>query len=86
MSGWNDNNMQKDAIRRVYGLGEKIKASKSEALMDIWGKLQTSDHFYYMSTKYWGDGVRQVFSPYKSPYDAYINYMNVLSDFEMVLK
>jgi len=86
LSGWNDNNMQKDAIRRVYGLGEKIKASKSDALMDIWGKLQTSDHFYYMSTKYWGDGVRQVFSPYKSPYDAYINYMNVLSDFEMVLK
>lgn len=86
VSGWTDSNMQKDAIKRVYALGEAIKEKDDAYLLNIWGKLQTSDHFYYMSTRYWGDGVRQVFSPYKSPYDAYINFMNVLSDFEQRIK
>jgi len=70
----------------LYGLEPAVKASKSREFSDLFGRLQTSDHLYYMSTKYWNDGVRQVFSPYKSPYDAYINYMNVLSDFEKLLK
>jgi len=86
LSGWNNNHMQKDALSRLYGLEPAVKASKSREFSDLFGRLQTSDHLYYMSTKYWNDGVRQVFSPYKSPYDAYINYMNVLSDFEKLLK
>jgi len=50
----------------------------------VWGKLQTSDHFYYMSTKFWADGdVHKYFNPYGSPYDAFINYMNVLTDFSI---
>ena len=82
ITGWIDNHMQKDSLSKVYALEPFVLAKKDPHLTDIWAKLQTSDHFYYMSTKYWEDGVRQAFSPYKSPYDAYINYMNVLSDFE----
>ncbi len=52
------------------------------ALWQDWRKLQTSDHFYYMCTKWLEDGdVHKYFNPYASPYDAYINYMNVLDDF-----
>ena len=55
--------------------------------IDIWAKLQTSDHFYYMCTKFWSDGdVHKYFSPYDSPYDAYIYYMNVLADFETTIE
>jgi len=86
LSGWNHNHMQKDAIQKLYGLEAMVKESKSREFADIFGRLQTSDHLYYMSTKYWNDGVRQTFSPYKSPYDAYIIYMNVLSDFEQLVK
>ncbi|MES2389728.1 MAG: glycoside hydrolase family 57 protein [Bacteroidota bacterium] len=86
LTGWLDNNMQKDAITKIYALEKKVKADGTPELADTWAKLQTSDHFYYMSTKYWEDGVRQAFSPYKSPYDAYINYMNVLSDFEALVE
>lgn len=86
ISGWVLSHTQKDALKRVYALEEAVLAKGNEALIHQWGKLQTSDHFYYMSTKYWGDGVREVFSPYKSPFDAYINYMNVLADFEQTIK
>ena len=52
-------------------------------IKDDWVKLQTSDHFYYMCTKFWSDGdVHKYFSHYDSPYDAFLNYMNVLTDFE----
>jgi alpha-amylase len=78
--------MQGEAIKRIYRLEEKIKQRGQRDLIDIWGKLQTSDHFYYMSTKFWNDGdVHKYFSPYGSPFDAYINYMNVISDFELCL-
>jgi alpha-amylase len=51
------------------------------ALLEDWRRLQSSDHFYYMATKHHGDGdVHQYFSPYASPYDAHINYMNVMDD------
>lgn len=50
-------------------------------LLADWRKLTTSDHFYYMCTKYWSDGdVHKYFSHYDSPYDGYINYMNVLDN------
>lgn len=85
LSGWTENHMQKDALARVSRLERKILKLNDAELCQMWGKLQTSDHFYYMSTRYWDDGVRQQFSPFKSPYDAYIVYMNVLSDFEQLV-
>jgi alpha-amylase len=86
LSAWLENPMQGEAIRRIYNLEQKIKEKGKNGLIDVWGKLQTSDHFYYMSTKFWNDGdVHKYFSPYDTPFDAYINYMNVLTDFEETL-
>lgn len=83
LSAWQGNSLQQDAIRRVYELEKPVKESGSDELVDTWAHLLTSDHFYYMSTKYWNDGdVHKYFSPYNTPYDAYINYMNVLTDLE----
>ncbi|MCC6385098.1 MAG: glycoside hydrolase family 57 protein [Bacteroidia bacterium] len=87
LSAWLSNNMEKEAIRRLYSLEKSVLATKDEDLIHTWGKLQTSDHFYYMCTKFWSDGdVHKYFSPYDSPYDAYIYYMNALSDFESSIK
>ena len=85
LGAWTADHMQKDALNRIYALEERVLAAKDTNVQEVWGRLQTSDHFYYMSTKYWRDPVHQSFSPYKNPYDAYINYMNVLTDFEGVL-
>jgi alpha-amylase len=83
LSAWLSNSMEQEAIKRIYSLEKKIKASGDPGIISTWGKLQTSDHFYYMCTKFWSDGdVHKYFSPYDSPYDAYIYYMNVFSDFE----
>ena len=90
LSAWCSNEMQNSALKRIFDLESNlIKAiadmpkKKQEEILDTWRKLQTSDHFYYMCTKYWNDGdVHAYFSPYESPYDAYITYMNTLSDFE----
>lgn len=83
LSAWLENAMQLEAVSRIYALEEKVKSLGNEDLLKVWGKLQTSDHFYYMSTKFWSDGdVHKYFSPYDSPYDAAVFYMNVLSDFE----
>ena len=72
---------------RVYGLEKEIKLINDPDLLNVWSRLQTSDHFYYMSTKYWSDGdVHKYFSPYESPYDAHIYYMNVLSDLEKTIQ
>lgn len=87
LSAWLENKMQQSAMQRVFDLEEKVKAINNKTLLDCWRRLQTSDHFYYMSTKYMGDGdVHKYFSPFESPYDAFINYSNVLSDFEQQLK
>jgi alpha-amylase len=86
LSAWLENSMQQEAAKRIYSLEEKVLRSNDDKLLDTWGRLQTSDHFYYMSTKYQNDGkVHAYFSPYNSPFDAYINYMNVVSDFENLL-
>jgi len=80
-SAWCENHMQRDAQNFVYSLeGEIFKLGKPEFL-DAWGRLQSSDHFYYMSTRFFQDAVHRVFNPYRSPYDAYLNFMNVISDF-----
>lgn len=94
LSAWRGNKMQSTALERIYNLGGKLEIQlnkiKNKALkdkyIDQWRRLQTSDHFYYMSTKYWSDGdVHKYFSPYDSPYEAFINFMNVLEDFEQRL-
>jgi alpha-amylase len=87
LSAWLSNAMEQESAKRIYSLEEKIIKSNNKDLLDVWGKLQTSDHFYYMCTKFWSDGdVHKYFSPYDSPYDAYIYYMNVLADFETTVE
>ena len=81
LSAWLGNAMQSNALHEVYRLESLIKEAQNEHLMADWRRLQTSDHFYYMCTKYFSDGdVHKYFNPYDSPYDSYINYMNVLSN------
>jgi alpha-amylase len=84
-SAWTEDRMQMDALKQVYALEDRVLHIGKPDLLDIWGKLQTSDHFYYMSTRYRHDPTHQAFNPYGSPYDAYLNYMNVLSDFKGLL-
>jgi alpha-amylase len=86
LSAWNGNTMQFEAIKKVFQLEKLVKSSRNKDLIHVWSKLQTSDHFYYMSTKGHTDGmVHNYFSPYNSPYDGYIYYMNALSDLEILL-
>ena len=63
---------------------EAVLKTKKKDLIETWRKLQTSDHFYYMCTKWSNDGdVHAYFSPYQSPYEAYIAFMNALSDLQL---
>ena len=79
ISAWLGNSMQANALYEVYALADEVRDCGDAALVDDWRKLQTSDHFYYMCTKYFADGdVHKYFNPYQSPYDSYINYMNIL--------
>ena len=78
------NFMQHDAIEAVYRLEQRVKRRNDPDMLRTWQRLQTSDHFYYMCTKWFSDGdVHSYFNPYGTPYDAYINYMNVLADFTL---
>ncbi len=88
LTAWQGNQMQSRALQLIFGLAQAVQARNHAETTDIWRKLQTSDHFYYMCTKWFADGdVHAYFSPYESPYDAFIYYMNVLRDFqEHVLK
>lgn len=86
LSAWRSNDMQHEALKKIYGLEKRVMRTKNEVLIDDWRKLQTSDHFYYMCTKWFADGdVHKYFNPYNSPYEAFINYMNVLQDLELRL-
>ena len=79
LSAWLGNAMQSNAIHELYRLEKTIKETNDEDIIGDWRKLQASDHFYYMCTKYFADGdVHKYFNPYDSPYDSYINFMNVL--------
>lgn len=83
LSAWLDNDIQKSAFQKVYALEGAMQKSRNKALIEDWRRLQTSDHFYYMCTKWFADGdVHKYFNPYESPYEAFINYMNVLKDVE----
>jgi alpha-amylase len=82
-SAWLGNRMQRSAAERLYALLPAVRASGDEDLLETWRRLSTSDHLYYISTKGLDDGgVHAYFSPFDSPYDAFIALMNVLADFE----
>jgi len=80
LSAWLGNAMQSNALHEVYKMEKLVKQTQDPQIIEDWRKLLTSDHFYYMCTKYFSDGdVHKYFNPYESPYDSYINYMNVLN-------
>ncbi len=84
ISAWRSNDMQEEALRQIYALEPVALASTDESLRETWRRLTTSDHFYYMCTKWWSDGdVHKYFSPYESPYTAFISYMNALADLRL---
>ncbi|RLB07434.1 MAG: hypothetical protein DRG27_06475 [Deltaproteobacteria bacterium] len=79
--------MQESALQRVFMIEQAALESKNKELIDMWRKLQTSDNFYYMCTKYFNDGdVHKYFNPYDTPYDAFITFMNILNDMMIRLK
>jgi alpha-amylase len=87
LTAWMGNAMQQSAMEEVYGLRERVLASGDAVLVADWRRLLTSDHAYYMCTKYFNDGdVHAYFSPYDSPYDAFMYYMNVVRDVEYRLR
>lgn len=82
VTAWLGNELQDEAFNTLYKQREKVKAINDPDFNYVWNFLQCSDHFYYMATKWLSDGdVHSYFNPYDSSYDAFINYMNVLSDF-----
>lgn len=81
LTAWLGNSMQHEAMRHIYALEDDILQSGDEALIGDWRRMTTSDHPYYMCTKWFTDGdVHAYFSPYDSPYDAFLFYMNALRD------
>ena len=81
LSAWTGNSMQQSSLSELYRIENAILATKDNVLIDDWRKLQTSDHVYYMCTKWFSDGdVHKYFSPYDSPYEAFIAFSNALSD------
>jgi len=86
VSAWLGNDIQQDAFNQIYELENKVKQINNPDYLNIWRHLQTSDNFYYMCTKWFSDGdVHKYFNHYSSPYEAYVNYMNILSDFRLCL-
>ncbi len=87
LSAWLGNAMQSSALHELFNLEQQVKATGDEDLLRDWRLLQCSDHYYYMCTKWFSDGaVHKYFNPYESPYDAYINFMNVLDNLKGRLK
>ena len=83
LSAWRSNSMQYEALRRIFSLETVVKASKQKELLEYWRRLTTSDHFYYICTKFWSDGdVHKYFSPFDSPLQAYNNFINTCADLE----
>lgn len=82
VSAWMGNKLQNEAISKLYSVAERVRLCTDRRLKQDWWYLQGSDHFFYMSTKHFADGsAHAMFSPYETPYQAFTNYMNVLSDF-----
>ncbi|MCD6178622.1 MAG: glycoside hydrolase family 57 protein [Bacteroidales bacterium] len=82
LTAWLGNEIQDEAFDKLYTVETAMRNCKDPVLQKDWLKLQASDHFYYMCTKWFSDGdVHEYFTPYSSPYEAFINFMNILSDF-----
>ena len=82
VTAWLGNELQQESFNKLYSLQEKLSILDDATLWADYGRLQASDHLYYMCTKFFSDGeIHQRFNPYNTPYEAFINYMNVLSDF-----
>lgn len=82
VSAWKGNALQNEALAKLYSVAERVNLCTDRRLKQDWEYLQSSDHFFYMSTKNLADGTAHAsFSPYESPYGAFTNYMNVLADF-----
>lgn len=82
VSAWKGNDLQREALGKLYGVAERVSLCDDRKIKQDWEYLQSSDHFYYMSTKNMADGASHAaFSPYDSPFAAFTNYMNVLADF-----
>lgn len=87
ITAWLGNELQVAAFDKLYSFSDKIEICADELMKKDWQYLQSSDHFYYMATKFFSDGaVHAYFNPYETPYDAFMNYMNVLSDFEIRIR
>ncbi len=86
LTAWMGNELQTAAVTKLYSLADRVDKCANDQINRDWTYLQSSDHFYYMSTKFFSDGtVHAYFNPYENPYQAFMNYMNVLSDFEIRL-
>lgn len=87
VSAWLGNKMQQSSASKIYEIEDNIKLIGDKKLLEDWRKLQTSDHFYYMCTKWFNDGdVHKYFNPHDSPYDAFITYMNIFNDLNSRMK
>lgn len=87
LTAWLGNDLQDEAFHKLYELKNLVKKNNNKDILKDWAYLQTSDHFYYMCNKFFSDGdVHSYFNPYQGPYDAFINYMNVLNDFAIRVK
>ncbi|ROT08981.1 alpha-amylase [Muribaculaceae bacterium Isolate-104 (HZI)] len=81
-SAWLGNKLQNEAFSKLYSVAERVRLCDDRRLKQDWYYLQASDHLFYMATKHMNDGaVHSHFSPYETPFQAFTNYMNVLSDF-----
>ncbi|MFP4423817.1 MAG: glycoside hydrolase family 57 protein [Candidatus Woesearchaeota archaeon] len=81
LSAWVGNKMQNSAVQSLFGLEHDVKSMHDQNLLDVWRKMQGSDHFYYMCTKWFNDGdVHKYFNPFESPYEAFIAFMNIVND------
>ncbi|MGI6338932.1 MAG: glycoside hydrolase family 57 protein [Bacteroidales bacterium] len=86
ITAWHGNELQTAALGKLYQLTEKVNVCEDSQIRKDWEYLQASDHFYYMATKFFSDGaVHAYFNPYDTPYEAFMNYMNILCDFEIRL-
>lgn len=82
LTAWLGNEMQQEAVDKLYALTPLVAECSDEAILKDWQYLQSTENFYYMGTKFFANGASHTYhSPYPTPYEAFINYMNILSDF-----
>lgn len=82
ITSWLGNELQKEAFEELFKIQPQVKKKKDAALSEDYSRLQASEHFYFMRTKLFSNkDYHKYYIPYDSPYEAFINYMNVLSDF-----